>query len=94
MKVNVKNLIFFIVMILSFVLIGTVFTANANKEEPIAWGDVVAMFEENRVTEFTVTPDSLLKIKGLDAEGKTVSYTYQLSLSAQYNYLNEKAAAS
>ena len=94
MKVNVKNLIFFIAMILSFVLIATFFTANMNEEKPILWSDVQAMFEENRVTEFTVTPNSLLKLKGFDEQGKTVEYSFQLSLSAQYNYLNEVATAS
>ncbi len=94
MKVNVKNLIFFIAMILSFVLIASFWSASANKEEPIVWADVVAMFEENRVTEFTVSSGKLLTLKGVNAEGKTVEHTYQLSLTTQYEYLHDKAAAS
>ena len=94
MKVNVKNLIFLIVMILSFVLIATFWSANANKEEPIMWGDIVTMFEENRVTEFIVSEGDQLKIKGLDATGKTVLLSFRLADRTQLEYLHEKAIAS
>ena len=68
MKVNVKNIIFFVAMILVFVLAASFWSASANKAEEPIWSDVVAMLEENRVTKFVVSPSHLLTLEGLDAE--------------------------
>ena len=91
MKDNAKKIIFFVAMILVFVLAATFWSASANRDEEPLWSDVVAMFEENRVTKFTVSPSHLLTVEGLDAEGKEEKITYQLSNNAQYEYLEAKA---
>ena len=90
MKVNVKNIIFFLAMILVFVLAASFWSASANKAEEPIWSDVVAMFEEDRVTKFVVSPSHLLTLEGVDAEGKEVKLEYQLSNNAQYEYLEDK----
>ena len=90
MKVNVKNIIFFVAMILVFVLAASFWSASANKAEEPIWSDVVAMFEEDRVTKFVVSSSHLLTLEGVDAEGKAVKLEYQLSNNAQYEYLENK----
>ena len=91
MKVNVKNIIFFIVMILLFVSVASFWSASANKAEEPTWSDIVALFEEDRVTEFTVSSAGLASIKALDGEGKSITVQYRVNYTVQYEYLERKA---
>ena len=91
MKINVKNIIFFVVMILLFVTVASVWSASANKAEVPTWSEIVSYFEKDQVTEFTVSPSHKVTMTVLDAEGKTKEITYQISHNAQYEYLEEAA---
>ena len=91
MKVNVRNIIFFVAMILVFVLAASVWSASANRQEAFTWSDVQRLFEEDRVSEFTVSSSYLLTLKTTDDAGKTVSHQYQLSNNAQIDYLQDLA---
>ncbi len=91
MKVNVRNIIFFVAMILVFVLAASVWSASANRQEAFTWSDVQRLFEEDRVSEFTVSSSYLLTLKTTDDAGKTVSHQYQLSNNAQIEYLQDLA---
>lgn len=91
MKVNVRNIIFFVAMILVFVLAASIWSASANRQEAFTWSDVQRLFEEDRVSEFTVSSSYLLTLKTADDTGKTVSHQYQLSNNAQIEYLQDLA---
>ncbi len=91
MKVNVRNIIFFVAMILVFVLAASIWSASANRQEAFTWSDVQRLFEEDRVSEFTVSSSYLLTLKTADDTGKTVSHQYQLSNNEQIKYLQDLA---
>ncbi|MBQ8174596.1 MAG: ATP-dependent zinc metalloprotease FtsH [Clostridia bacterium] len=78
-------------MILLFVSVASFWSASANRAEEPTWSEIVTLFEEDRVTEFTVSPSHKVTLKALDAEGKTEEIAYQISHNAQYEYLERKA---
>lgn len=94
MKVNFKSVLFFIALILVFVMVASFWSSSANRSEPVQWSDVMEKFENNEVTSFTVSPSSLLEFTVLDANGKEVRYRYQLSITGQYDYLQQVAERS
>ena len=49
MKVNVKNIIFFLLLILVFVFGAMLLTDIGKKPETIAYGDLVEAFEQNKI---------------------------------------------
>ena len=51
MKVNVKSIIFFIVMIAAFVAVISLVGTPGAKNEALTWQDVTNKFENNEVTE-------------------------------------------
>ena len=92
MKANIKNIIFFVVMILIFVLAAQFFIgSDTAKKDEFTWNDVITLFEEDRVTSFVVEASGRLQIKALDEEGKEVSHTFQISYTAQIERLEELA---
>ena len=78
-------------MILVFVLVASFWSASANAEKQVNWSDIVEMMEENRVKSFVVTPSHVVKMEAVNDKGETVSFEYQLSTNAQYEYLQEQA---
>ncbi len=78
-------------MILVFVLAASFWSASANKAEEPIWSDVVTMFSENRVTEFSVSANYDLALVGKDAEGKEVKLSYRLQNNSQIDYLMKQA---
>ena len=92
MKANIKNIIFFVVMILVFVLAAQFFiNSDAAKQDEFTWNDVITLFEEDKVTSFVVEASGYVNIKALDAEGKEISYDYRISYSSQVERLEELA---
>lgn len=97
MKINVKNIIFFLLLILVFVLGAMLLTDIGKKPETITYGELVEAFEDNRVTEFEV--DSNAKITVVfylkDANGNVTSETKKLSYKFSYDFqleeINQKA---
>ncbi len=85
MKVNVKNIIFFLLLILVFVFGAMLLTDIGKKPETIAYGDLVEAFEQNKVTKFEVDSNAKISITyypknaGTDTwatETKTISYKF------------------
>ncbi len=78
MKANVKNIILFVAMLLVFVLVASFWSSATMQKETFTYGDLKALFDDNRVTSCVITSDGLVKIEALDETGKTVKYEYQL----------------
>ena len=92
MKANIKNIIFFIVMILVFVLAAQFFVgSDTAKKETFTWNDVITLFEEDKVTSFVVESSGLVKIQALGEDGKEVSYSFRISYTSQIEKLEELA---
>ena len=91
MKVNVKNIIFFIVMILLFVSVASFWSASANRAEEPRWSEIVDLFEKEQVVECVVSSNDVVTLKVKDEEGKERTLKYQLAAVVQFEYINEKA---
>ncbi len=88
MKANIKNIVFFIVMILALVLTATFFTnSNTAKEDVFTWQEVVDLFEADRVSYCEVEASGLVKLQVLNEENKEVEKTFQVSYSWQIEQL-------
>jgi hypothetical protein len=62
MKVNLKGILLFIVMIVGFVALIALIGTPGQQNENLAWTEVLQKFEDNEVTGFTVTASSVLKM--------------------------------
>ena len=91
MKANIKNILFFIVMVLVFVLAAQFFLGtDTAKKEPFTWNDVITLFEEDKVTSFVVE-SNILTLKTLNDEGKEVEQVFKITYSTQIEKLEELA---
>ena len=104
MKVNVKNIIFFLLLILVFVIGAMLLSDIGKTEKVISYSELVEMFDEDRVTEFTVDKNAAITVvyHPKDAAGnvdpnktETVKYTFsfdfqleEINAMAQENYKN------
>ncbi|MGN1207007.1 MAG: ATP-dependent metallopeptidase FtsH/Yme1/Tma family protein, partial [Eubacteriales bacterium] len=62
MKVNVKNIIFFLLLILVFVIGAMLLSDIGKTEKVISYSELVEMFEEDRVTEFSVDKNAAITV--------------------------------
>ena len=92
MKANIKNIIFFVLMILVFVFAAQFFiNSDTAKKDEFTWNDVITLFEEDKVTSFVVESSGHVTIKALDDEGKEISYAFRISYTSQIEKLEELA---
>ena len=97
MKVNVKNIVFFLLLILVFVFGAMLLTDLGKKPETITYGQLVEAFDENKVTEFEVDSNAKITItyypKNADGSWatETKSISYKFSYDFQLEEINEKA---
>ena len=97
MKVNVKNIIFFLLLILAFVIGAMLLTDIGGKEKTISYSELLQAFEEDRVTEFEVDNNAKITVTyyPLDANGNRMSTTetisYKFSYDMQLEEINELA---
>ena len=87
MKINIKNIVFFGLLILCFILAAVVFSDMMAEKEEFTYSDLQDMFNNQEVTSFFVDTDGYITVKNKDGN----SYTYRLSYSFQYEWIDEIA---
>ena len=87
MKINIKNVIFFGLLILCFILAAVVFSDMMNEKEEFTYSDLQDMFNNQEVVSFYVDTDGYITVK--DKDGK--EFTYRLSYSFQYEWIDNIA---
>ncbi|MBQ7377891.1 MAG: ATP-dependent zinc metalloprotease FtsH [Clostridia bacterium] len=100
MKVNVKNIILFLVLIASFIFLAVFLGNRGDSVTELKYGEVIQKFEDNQVTEFVVDSDGVLTITYTDKkveadtvidDADTKKATYRLSLNYQIEKILEYA---
>ncbi len=87
MKNNIKNIIFFGLVILCFILAAVVFSDMMSEKDEFTYSDLQDMFNAQEVTTFYVDTDGYITVT--DKEG--LEYVYRLSYSFQYEWLDKIA---
>ncbi len=106
MKVNFKNLVFLLLLVVAFIIMASVFSGYAKQADKYTFSDIVQLFEDGKVERFTVTQKGVLvlqerqydengEIKTND-KGETITreVSYALSITYQYERLQELADAT
>ena len=92
MKVNVKNIIFFLLLILVFVFGAMLLTDIGKKPETITYGELVEVFENNKVTAYDVDSNAKMTITYYPkdpvtgewaTETKTISYKFSYDIQLE-----------
>ncbi|MBE6695194.1 MAG: ATP-dependent zinc metalloprotease FtsH [Ruminococcaceae bacterium] len=91
MKVNVKNIVFFLLLIVCFILAAVVLTDMMTAKEEFTYSDLKDKFNNHEVKSFFVDTDGYITLNTVDENGKEVSYVYRLSYSFQYEWLEKTA---
>lgn len=94
MKVNVKSLIVFLLLIVLFVVGASVWSANAQKTNAVTYGEIVQYLKNDQVTYFKISSDAVVTLKVPDADGKDVTYRYQLAYADDREQLKNLALAN
>ena len=85
MKANVKNIIMLLAMVLVVIVAVSLIAGSLNNEEKFTYRDVIKLFDDDLVVEFTVDDNLLLTLKTLtpdpDNEGK-----YKTNASGEFIY--------
>ena len=103
MKVNVKNLVFYLILITAVILGAMVISEGMQKADPFEYSDLVDLFNENRVVSFsvndkaevtlvyrTVDENGNLRV-GADGKYLTKEETYRFTYEFQLEELNALA---
>lgn len=98
MKVNVKNIVFFLLLVLVFVFGAMLLSDVGKKPETISYGELVEAFEENKVKSFEVDSNAKITIVYYPKDAatgawseQTKSISYKFSYDFQLNEINELA---
>ena len=96
MKANFKSIFALLLIIVTVITVVSVFSESANPTEAIEYSDVVGLFEEDRVTSFTVDSDLKITMKALERLdngqlGEEKTYIYSLSYNFQLDEINRLA---
>ena len=79
MKVNLKNVLFLIVLIAAIIVSASAYSTLNTKSDEVAYSDLISKFENNEVKSFVVDENSVITVtlitKGEDGKPKTLSYT-------------------
>ena len=101
MKINVKNIIFFLLLILVFVLGAMLLTDIGKKPETITYGEILDVFENNKVVKYNLDENAKMTITYYpkdaatgewSTETKTVSYKF--SYQFQVDDISDLAIAN
>ncbi len=88
MKSNKKNVVLILLLIVFFVFAALMLSDYMmGEEEKFTYGDLITMFEEDRVESFTVDTDGWITLKGTDQK----TYVYRLGYTFQLERISELA---
>ena len=62
MKINVKNIVFFLIIALVIVFSTMALKDMGNQEEELVYSDILELFEEKRVVSLEITNDAELTL--------------------------------
>ncbi len=96
MKANLKNVLALVLIIVLTITLVSAFSKNVGETVPLQYSDVIDMFEENRVTSFSVDGNLQISLKALEKKedgtlGEEKTYTFRLSYGFQLEQINELA---
>ncbi len=106
MKINLKNILLLIAIILCFLVMATVFNGYGNKEKTLTYDQVTTYLDQGKVASFVVGSDGVtmtLAVREYDEEGNVVMkdgkevttlYTHRLSNYVQMETIEAKAQAA
>ena len=80
MKGNMKTIVFYLVIFAILMAVCFAFLNNKAKQEAIGYGEVMQLFKDNKVVEFTIDGSNILSIKTTETtqSGTAVIYTHKL----------------
>ncbi len=103
MKANVKNIIFFLILIFCFVLGALVLSNMGKKEEEVVYSDIIKLLEENRVEALEIDTDANMTltyrvkdeagnlVRNSDGTYKTDTLKYRFAYDKQLETIDELA---
>ncbi len=93
MKVNFKNIIFLILLIVAVIVSTSAFSALNTQGEEFTYGDLIEKFENDEVKSFVVDGNSVITItlKTQDKQGKYITHSYTLINQAQFATIHNYA---
>ncbi len=80
MKRNTKTILLYAVLTLVLFSICVALMTSKNEAEKVRLGEVIALFDENKVTEFTVDSVNMLTVKTTDLSETGKQQTYEIKL--------------
>ncbi len=80
MKRNTKTIILYAVLTIVLITICVTLVTSKDNAEKVRLGEVIALFDENKVTEFTVNSVNTLIVKTTEVSDTGVAKEYQISL--------------
>ena len=87
MKINVKNIVFFLLLILVFVFGAMLLTDIGKKPETITYGELVEAFEQNKVTKFEVDSNAKISITYYPKNAETGEWSTETkAISYKFSY--------
>ena len=89
MKMNMKNVVLLLLLVVVFIFAAIIITDMVAEKEPFTYGDLVALFEGDKVKEFSIDTEGYMLLTDIDGK----QYTYRLGYNFQLEYINEKATS-
>ena len=80
MKRNTKTIILYAVLTLGLILFCMTLWTSKNSAEKVSYGEVIALFDENKVTEFSVNSVNTLVVKTTELSEAGSPLEYQITL--------------
>ncbi len=80
MKGNLKTIVIYLVIFAILMAVCFAFLNNKEKQEKIGYGEVLELFADNKVVEFSIDGTNILTIKTTETSqaGTSVIYTHKL----------------